>query len=61
MSLKFRDLVWVDGDPSRRAVVIMDRPAGPDGAVYVAFPSGYQQWIAADRLVRPGDDKGEGQ
>ena len=55
--LKFGETVWIDGDPSRKAVVILDRPQGPDGALYVATPSGYQAWIAADRLARPGEER----
>lgn len=52
--LEFGDLVWIDGDPSRRGVIAADAVA-EDGARFVAYPSGYQQWIRAERLVRPGD------
>lgn len=56
-ALKFGDLVWVDGDPSRRAVIAADAVA-EDGARFVAYPAGYQRWERADRLVRPGEAGG---
>lgn len=53
-TLKFGDLVWIDGDPSRRGVIAADAVA-EDGARFVAFPSGCQLWVRAERLMRPGD------
>ena len=54
--LKFGDLVWIDGDPSRRAVIAADAVA-EDGARFVAYPAGYQRWERPERLARPGDEK----
>lgn len=51
--LEFGDKVWIDGDKDRLGVIAADAVA-EDGARFIAFPSGYQQWIRADRLVWSG-------